>query len=58
MGWPMVPVLRLQAADKAQEPKVQGKAQGKDGWKDRSCSGARPDSSQKVISPLALPWQP
>jgi hypothetical protein len=54
----MVPVLRLQAADKAQEPKVQGKAQGKDGWKDRSCSGARPDSSQKVISPLALPWQP
>jgi hypothetical protein len=30
MGWPLVPVLRLQAADKAQELEVQGKAEGKD----------------------------
>jgi hypothetical protein len=29
MGWTLVPVLRLQAADKAEEPEVQGEAQGK-----------------------------
>ena len=26
VGWPLVPVLRVQAADKAEEPEVQGKA--------------------------------
>jgi hypothetical protein len=29
VGWTMVPVLRLQAADKAKESEVQGEAQGK-----------------------------
>ena len=27
VGWPLVPVLWLQAKDKAQKPEVQGKAQ-------------------------------
>jgi hypothetical protein len=26
VGWPLVPVLRLQAEDQAEEPEVQGKA--------------------------------
>jgi len=30
VGWPLVPVLRLQASNKAKELEVQGKAQGKD----------------------------
>jgi hypothetical protein len=30
MGWTLVPVLRLQAQDKAEEPEVQGEAQGED----------------------------
>ena len=30
VGWPLVPVLRVQAADKAEEPEVQGKAARKD----------------------------
>jgi len=29
VGWALVSVLRLQASDKAEEPEVQGKAQGK-----------------------------
>jgi hypothetical protein len=29
MGWTLVSVLRLQTADKAEEPEVQGEAQGK-----------------------------
>ena len=30
VGWPLVPVLRVQAADKAEEFEVQGKAARKD----------------------------
>ena len=30
VGWPLVPVLRLQAADKTEEPEVQGKAARQD----------------------------
>jgi hypothetical protein len=30
MGWTLVPVLRLSPQDKAEEPEVQGEAQGKD----------------------------
>ena len=30
VGWALVPVLRLQASHKAEEPEVQGKAKGED----------------------------
>jgi hypothetical protein len=30
VGWTLVPVLRLSSADKAEEPEVQGEAQGSD----------------------------
>jgi hypothetical protein len=36
VGWPLVPMLRLQAQNKATELEVQGKAQGQDRWQYRS----------------------
>jgi hypothetical protein len=44
VGWTLVPVLRLPLADKAEEPEVQGEAQGKDN--NASCeTGSRLESS-------------
>jgi hypothetical protein len=49
VGRALVPVLRVQAADKAEEPEVQGEAQGKDQhYQIRSAAG--PDRQTEIIS--------
>jgi hypothetical protein len=59
VGWPLVPVLRVQAPYKAKEPEVQGKAKGK-GWEYSSFQRSRwystyatPDKKIRTKRPLA-----
>ena len=52
-----MPVLRLQAPDKTEEPEVQGKAQGKIRlYQIRSAAG--PDRKTEIVNTLGRCWRP